>query len=244
MARQYPEAITVEAIEAAIGIKSLRQLAEELGVDRRQVEKFARKHGIQWQSAHMRPVPKDLVEFILSQERVTRRAIARHYGVKHDTSARWVSTLPKHVQDAVAYGQLKLELPEDWPARAKYMPRKELMAHYGIGDIVLNRWISESKITPPYAPGYVPKSSTTQQIKQMPVPPVAPDQHAQAAHYIRRWFSNVHRADILETETGITWGEMRGLPDKGKGKYFVGGLGIVANDDVVEIARARGWREV
>lgn len=63
-----------------------------------------------------------------------------------------------------------------------------------------------------------------------------------AAHFLRRFFSNVHRADIVVTATPRrTWGFLQGLEDGGAGLYRVGRRGVMSVREMIALARERGW---
>lgn len=74
------------------------------------------------------------------------------------------------------------------------------------------------------------------------VPQTPDDEVSQAAHYLRQFHSNVFRCDIMVHE-GKTWGYERGIPDRGRGRYFVSGAGVVTNAEVVEMAEQKGFRQ-
>lgn len=76
-----------------------------------------------------------------------------------------------------------------------------------------------------------------------------PEVLASAVRHLRRHFSNVFRCDIVLTEMGgedkkttITWGEDKGLPNKGAGLHYIEKLGIVPNAALLELARQHGWK--
>ena len=165
--------------------------------------------------------------FRMGRNRVMR--LAEKVRAKHGINGN----LPSHIAAA--------PVPTDFSVRGREMTLNEAAKHYGVTPAVVGRWRRESGIR------YLPygKTFVVAQLPKNSVPKVASDSAAQAAHHIRRWFRNVHRADILEREDGTTWGELRGLPNKGKGLYYVDSMGVVPEADVIELARSRGWcREV
>jgi len=60
-----------------------------------------------------------------------------------------------------------------------------------------------------------------------------------AADHLRRFYSNVHSCSIRMT-LGKTWGEYHNLPNKGRGLYYVEGVGVVTNEGMLRLARKHG----
>jgi hypothetical protein len=76
-----------------------------------------------------------------------------------------------------------------------------------------------------------------------------PDEITSAAQHLRRHYPNVFPCHILLTEFGgdnrrtpVTWGEHKGLPDRGHGYYYIEHVGVVANDALIALARTTGWK--
>ena len=65
-----------------------------------------------------------------------------------------------------------------------------------------------------------------------------------AANHLRRFSPNVHRADIrMYEQKRDTWGDEYGVPNSGCGYYFVAGHGVVTNDEMVALARSKGFAQ-
>lgn len=71
-----------------------------------------------------------------------------------------------------------------------------------------------------------------------PLPPH--DDADLAANYLRRFYTNVFRCDIPFSRSK-TWGFMHGVPNGGRGYYHVDRIGVLANSDVIELAKKKGW---
>lgn len=63
-----------------------------------------------------------------------------------------------------------------------------------------------------------------------------------AANHLRRFYRNVHRADIKVYEhSKVTWGDLRDVPSGGKGYYFIDGKGVVTQDEMLSLACNHGF---
>lgn len=76
-----------------------------------------------------------------------------------------------------------------------------------------------------------------------------PDAVQGAAQYLRRHYPNVFPCSILITEYGgenkrtpQTWGDQHGLPEGGKGHYYVENVGVITNSALLELARKHEWK--
>jgi len=62
-----------------------------------------------------------------------------------------------------------------------------------------------------------------------------------AAHFLRRMFSNVFRCSVQMKEgSKRTWGDDRGLPDRGANHYCVDGR-ILTTGDLIDLAEQHGY---
>jgi hypothetical protein len=60
--------------------------------------------------------------------------------------------------------------------------------------------------------------------------------------FLRSRLSNVHRCDIIVTERPRrTWGELRNMPDKGAGHWFLAGIGVVDRERMIKLADEMGF---
>jgi hypothetical protein len=71
---------------------------------------------------------------------------------------------------------------------------------------------------------------------------VRPEGLDAAANYLRMHYANVHKCCIHET-LRRRWGTNRGLPNGGRGLYFVDGVGVITNEQLLELARKNGYVE-
>lgn len=67
---------------------------------------------------------------------------------------------------------------------------------------------------------------------------------ADAAHYLRRYYRNVFRTDILMFEqSSKTWGDAYEIQHRGFNQYYVEGKGVLWLDDLIALAEARGFKQ-
>ena len=125
---------------------------------------------------------------------------------------------------------------------------KDIQTRFGITRGRARRWLRDAGLKV-HKPAPVVRESNFKLTKAKPgtpkflasrVPQTPDDEVSQAAHYLRQFHSNVFRCDILVRE-GKTWGFERGLPDRGRGRHFVAGAGVVTNARLVEMAQQKGF---
>jgi transposase len=181
-------------------------------------------------------------------------AVARHYSVKNDVIYRWLASLgisPRGPR--IKY----VAVPNDWAELAAKMTQAELMRHYNCSREQIYKYMAETNIKPikvtdrPYTPP-PPKivREMSPKVVRSALARVREDMshltcHAEsAAHYLRKSCANVFKADIRYSDiTKETWGFREGLPNGGRQQYFVSGIGILWLDEIIELAKKRGWKE-
>lgn len=231
-----------EEVRALMTTHTLGEAATELGVGPRRLKEFCRDASISWPNHRIKykgdDVPQEAIDWMKSQEVVSVAEMARQFNVSRGKARRWYTLSGVDVPRHQALPKME-RAPDDWFEVAPRMTLTELEKHYNASSSKIRRWVSETNVVLRH---HNPPSTWRTGLVQAPLPSVSNEAPAQAAHYIRRWFKNVHRADIIERENGTTWGELRGLPAKGRGLYYVDGVGVVPSAEVIDLARARGWR--
>jgi hypothetical protein len=130
-------------------------------------------------------------------------------------------------------------VPPSWHDVAPTKNKTELATHYCVSMKTVNKWIAETGIKAK------PKKrlflSRPEQRERTKLKCAGSEDCAAAADYLRRIYSNVHRCDIYLT-TQRTWGQVLGLPNKGRGQYFVHSVGVITNDQLLTLARKHGFQ--
>lgn len=199
-----------------------------------------------------REIPADFAEFIKTH---APTAAARKYKAGWNTIHKWARAVGIDLKEVeiVKSGKPiahKIPVPVDYADIAKKYIRKEVYEHYHVTKLTVDRWIEETGIEPKsrYADLKPQRPARMKVIKQhvswKPVSTRAVDWSiaGKAADYLRRYFANVHRCDIqLNVGSGRTWGDKRGLQNHGKGFWNVDGKGILNAEQVVCLAREKGF---
>lgn len=164
-------------------------------------------------------------------EGVSVTKLRERYNVGKGTITKWVKELnltPRRVAAAVP-------VPDDWAEIAPKHNIAQLRHYYHVSDTVIHRWIRESGVKPLRGPnrGGIGRVSIERARTEIEL----------AANHLRKTFRNVHRADLVVSEPPkkITWGDQRGLDDGGAGHYYVDGVGVLANSEMLELAAKHGW---
>jgi hypothetical protein len=188
-----------------------------------------------------RPPPPTFAQDV-AEARLSMRRLQEKYHTSPPTLRRWAAETGVSLANFPSTAGRWSTEPPDWRTLAPTMTVRELMQHYQLSGTSV-RWLAKKT-------GVTPKRAKRGRKRIGPTPPIGPtmtDLDA-AAHHLRRHYSRVHRCDILLYDSGdmanrrITWGDERGLANHGKDQYFVDTLGILANKDVVELARSLGWK--
>jgi len=117
-------------------------------------------------------------------------------------------------------------MPADFARVAPTLSHQQNLRRWQCGEPVLRRWYGEAGVKPkPFVPRLLPPQASTV--------PYRDDTHVgRAAHHLRRYFSNVYRADVLPK---------RERPLVPAGWYFVAGKGFVPGADVIALAERYGF---
>lgn len=129
--------------------------------------------------------------------------------------------------------------PKSWGDIAPTKNKIELSTHYKVTTSVILRWIQLTGINARPKRQLVLSRPEMRARAQAKYGGDSKTLDA-AAHFLRRFYANVHRADIYLTRT-CTWGESRGLPHRGKGLYYIDSVGVVTNEDMLTLARKHGY---
>ena len=226
--------------EAYLAGMTRRELREKFGINDKRIDTLRRKLDLPVRRC-VRKAPPEGFEDFAGKPGVSIPMIRQTYGCSEDVASRWVRECGVKLQPRTK------PLPLDWEEVAPTMTGVQLAKHYGVANTVISRWLTETSLTPK---AYKPRGSRRPRAKAWRLPPlpvtrtapVTKDEAAMAATYLRRFYTNVFRCDILQTDRK-TWGEMHGVPNKGRDHYHVDRLGILANDAVIELAYKKGWRQ-
>ncbi len=217
-------------------------IAKVLRTDKSGVTRWRKKLNLPSREEPLRSPPtyfrRDVVE-----EHMSVRALRKKYKTSSKTLHRWESELGVKLDNYNPPSLRKRPVPDDWYQVAPTKTIKELRDEYGLSDSLVRKMVRETgvkviRLRSPLGQMGRGKALSTQPHTELDA----------AAHHLRRYYACVHRCDIrLYSENDparrhITWGAVRGLENGGAGFYFVDSVGIVANDDVVALARSKGWR--
>lgn len=139
--------------------------------------------------------------------------------------------------------------PPDWFDLAPTLTVPEIVEHYGLARSTVRRMIKRTGITPQPAKSGPPKGTMPANRYRVArghfsvnVRGNVETEVAEAANYLRRFYRNVFRCDIVARENPkVLWGELHDVPNKGVGYYHVDKKGILANTEVIDLAKAKGW---
>jgi ribosomal protein S13 len=236
---------------------SYMMLCEGFGITERQARKIAWSLGLSRRPSRVRRIaPHDFTE-VVNQIGITK---ARdHFNVAWDTIYRWCSELnikPPARRATKTRPRKDITIPDDWADVAPTKFKVELASHYGISSRMVDRLIEKTGIRSRKTPHELARERPARERRPRPpcwrpganyhvfrhaaeLPRTTPEQ---AAHFLRRFYLNVHRADIRMREGSTeTWGDVHGAKDHGKGQYHVHPLGIMSELDMVMLAVKRGF---
>lgn len=178
------------------------------------------------------------------------------------TIARWMQELnipkPKRI---VVRPKMTPDVPADWAEVVPTMFKYEIAEHYRMSPMMVSRLIEQTGVRsrktvhelasekPPVQPA--PRRLAYSRVRSFTSPlrhglPILREGAAvRAATHLRRYYPNVHRADIqLYINKPVTWGDEQGLPDRGNGYYYIAGRGILTDQEVVELAEKLGFERI
>lgn len=216
-------------------VESVENKRHQLNLKRRKLEDNGK-----------RPMPADFVEHY---GKMSHDKLRLHYRCGSDSLYRWIS------ESGVKVGRptRPLVIPADWFELAPTMTRSEMRMHFCLGKTRLAALIQTTGIEPrkpmwmaekaPDVKEKFKRGSLLQTIHAWRAPTVGTDLATNAAHYLRKFYSNVFRANIRMFDGNKqTWGDVHELPNSGNDYYVVGRLGPMLLDDVVELARKNGFQ--
>ena len=212
-----------------------KEIMERLALTDKGVDYWRRKLQLTPRATMPRPVPEGFVE-MATQRNMTVNRLSAIYQYHNNGIMRWL----KEVGVTLIPSRNKL-LPDDWFEVVGTLNASQLSKHYCVDIGVIRRWLKETGTKPAAYKPAGRKMFRLPQMRQSLPAKVQSDEASQAAHYLRRFYANVFRCDIMFDDKH-TWGEVRGLPNKGRGLYHVDKIGIVANTAVIELAEKKGWR--
>jgi len=217
-----------------------KQLAEFYHCTPDTVSRWAKLLGVQFvvSITHQpRPMPADYPELARS---LTYEQAMKRYGVASGTVERWREALGLKKSYHVS-------IPSDFAELAPTMSQRELRAHYRVGGEKINQWCIEAGVKygverPVEAKARKPHVDMRHVLGKRSVPALGSATVDRAAHFLRRFYSNVFRADIKMREgDNRTWGEFHNIDNKGRGFYIVDNLGAVPFHEVIELANKKGF---
>lgn len=141
-------------------------------------------------------------------------------------------------------------VPDDWYVIAPTKFKKDLQGYYAMTRLQIERLVeltgvSTRPMNPPPRPKVQVSRKPIRNFKQFihkRTPDIAGGVPSAAAHHLRRFYPNVHRCDIGMSETtSETWGDRHGLPNRGKGLYYVAGVGAISELELVNLAMDKGF---
>jgi hypothetical protein len=209
-----------------------------------------------------RDVPTDLEDTI--RELGVDRAF-RHYKCSKSTLARWVKETgigDKVRQFGIDRQRKPLVIPADWHDIAPTMSIRQLSTHYRTSRARILSMIEQTGVTTkPSARQIAEDRRARGEIVPKKAAPrgnggglrrwFKPGRQSvghpfsdveRAANHLRRFSPNVFRCDILMFENKkVTWGHEHGVPDGGRRHYFVSGHGVIPTEQMVELARSKGF---
>lgn len=221
-------------------------LVRHFNTSLKEIEKAIINHQLVTRNGRsIRAVPDDFRE---SQKSMGYKELCTKYRCSQQTLQRWYNACDIPLG---TYHTERSTIPPDWVAVAPTMTKTLLALHYNVSVTTINKWLENTGVDPkrfiptkkekPVVPPHRGRHSA---LRKTPVPSVKPDEVSQAAHYIRRFYPNVFRADLKLFEAySDTWGERNNVENYGIGKYFVSGLGVISDDEVVKLADRLGFRK-
>lgn len=179
-------------------------------------------------AAQRRPMPADFRE---RARTMSLSQLYKHYEAGHSTVARWVreANILRNPRPPRT-----VRMPADFAEHARGLTISQAATMFNCHTSTARRWF--------VLVGIVPKD--TRHVVHRPVMRAELDATTagRAAQYLRRFYPNVHRADLRLTEgSKRTWGDEKGLPDGGRGFFYVTGPGVIPEHEMIMLARDHGF---
>lgn len=186
-----------------------------------------------------RPAPDDFRDVAQGKN---NRQLAEHYGTCNSNVSRWRG------ETGTPYVHPAPVMPDDFAARAPTMTYDEMRAIWEVSTGTIAKWLRACGVTSIRRPAQVAESRRVRVEtkpkraahygRPAPISAAVDGSYAgQAAHFLRRTYPNVYRMSILDKAAL----RARGIPDDGVNHFHVGGRGILPANDVIELAKAKGW---
>ena len=207
----------------------------------------------------LRDVPQNVAELIAE---LGIEGARRELRTGWATIARWMRDLniPKPKREIVR-PKMTPDVPADWAEVVPTMFKYEIADHYRMSPMMVTRLIEQTGVKsrktahelarekPPKQPAQKRKPFLRVRNFTSPIryglPVIRDGAAVRAASHLRRYYPNVHRADIqMLINKPVTWGDQQGLPDRGRGYYYVSGRGILTDQEVVELAESLGFERI
>lgn len=239
------DAILIELYENKL---THAQIAQALGRSVDAIDGRRRKLGLKRGTVIRRmPTPDDLLELAKTMN-VTQ--LTKHYGRARSVVYRWMEELELTEVVVDQRGRTKT-VPHNFQKMAPTMTRAELMRLYNTDRLTIIGWLREAGISC--------QSITERRAQNAKSAPVKIEEDgtvarrefngrtklvaAEAARFLRRFHSSVHRADIKMYEhSSHTWGDVKNVPHRGINQYYVAGKGIMWLDDLIDYATSKGFK--
>lgn len=250
---EFSEAAIEQIMEEYDSGLSMNAIASKHGVSFQTIQKVLKSKGVAIRKAgspNQKGAPPPSLANVY-QELKTAKAVAQHYSVRPEVVYRWLAVLQMSPRGSRT---MPTVVPEDWNDVAPRMTQADLMRHYNCGRERIYKLIAVTGVQPMKHTDKPPKQKTVREITPKVVRSGLDRAREDlshlttkaeaAAHYLRRYYANVFRADIRYTDIGReTWGFREGLPDGGRHQYSVSGVGVLWLDELIELAEKRGWKE-
>lgn len=231
---------------------TIEQLSFEFFMSEYSVREHAKMYGLPNRKCRREP-PADL-QAVLNERGV--EGARAHFKTGWHTMKRWMHDLNigKPDRKPIRHNAKPLIIPDDWEKVAPTKYKYELAQHYRVGARQINRMIEatgiRSRLTahelaanrpPPEPKARKARRSTARRVFNMDRWRGSTALEMAASH-LRRKYPNVHRCDIqLREFERTTWGDAHGVPNHGKGYYFVAGKGVMTEDELVALAEKTGF---
>lgn len=171
--------------------------------------------------------PADLREM---SEKLHRSGLAKHYDCRLSLIDRWLEQIGAVAASPPPAGAAcGLPVPDDFAARARTMTRAALARHYRRCDDTIDRWCKAAEVRPAAA-----KAPRHQHRPTPQAPATDGTAVSAAAHHLRRHFV-VYRYDVRPLA------QRKHLPNQGVGLWFVAGKGVVPPEQLIELAKGKGF---
>lgn len=238
---------------------SYLKLRSDFDITERQARKIAWSLGLQSRRPHRvrRLVPADFPEVV---NRLGITSARDHYKVAWDTIYRWCGETrikPPARRATKTRPQKDVPVPADWAEVAPTKFKKELAVIYGLSSRMVDRLIEKTGVRSRKTVHEIASEKPATERRGKPMHWRKAGQHyqtfryiteiprstpEQAASFLRRFYVNVHRADILlRAGSAKTWGDLHGAPKHGHGFYYVHPVGIISELDMVMLAVKHGF---